>query len=107
MSQASAQNLGRQRKGDASLQQGFRMGALDPKRGAVVDERRLLAVRYLEQLEVSRFVVDEQALRRNRAFNDRRALEVDAEAILREGRVDLERDRRSEERRVGKECRSR
>ena len=30
---------------------------------------------------MSRIVVDEQALRRNRAFNDRRALEVDAEAI--------------------------
>ena len=90
--QTPGQNLGRHRKGDTSLRQRLRMGALDPKRGAVVDERPLLTVRDLEQLEVRRIVIDEQALRRNRAFNDRRALEVDAEAILLEGRVNLKRD---------------
>ena len=70
------------------------MGALDPQGGAVADERQFLTVRYVEQVEVDRIVVDEQALRRNRAFADRHALEVDAEAILPDGLVDLKRDRR-------------
>src|SRR5262249_13354888 len=93
--QAFGQNLGRRREGDASLRQGFLMGALDPKGGTVAYERRFLTVRYVEQAEVDRIVVDEQALRRNRAVAHRHALEVDAEAIVPDGLVDLKRDRRN------------